>query len=1117
MVKRVQKIIIREEEGWSQGRSSEKKSRVLIVRYIYKGLFFFHKKREGGAGVGFGQVMRAGGCTLQQTLTSEAASVLKHSLSLARRRGHAQVTPLHVAATLLTSKFSLLRRACLKSQSQPPLLLQSSSVHPLHQSRALELCFNVALNRLPTIPGPLLHHGQPSFSNALIAALKRAQAHQRRGCIEQQQQHQQQQQQQQQQPLLAIKVELEQLILSILDDPSVSRVMREAGFSSTAVKTNLEEYCSVSSVFQCYNNSSAGGGIYSTPNSPPSPPGDYFITPPPPPPPAQNQKIHFFSPQKFNEDIKLLEEVLLQKKRRNTVIVGDSLFVTENLVSEFMSKVESGDVPEGLKSVYFIKFQFSEATLKVMKRDEVEINVSELKRKVENLVSVGRGVIIYIGNLKWTVEENLNIEGKGGEINNNEYCGQVVYSYSPVDHLVAEIGKLVSFYSNSTSSETIRFWLLATANYQTYMRCQMKQPALDIQWSLQAVSVPSGGLGLSLNNANNASVHDTSMPLSQSKYGGMETKTLTGKEEQDFFTCCPECTSNYEKELASKSVQLKSCKDDKTSNEVPHWLNLTGTNVAEKEYSFHLKRKWSKLCQSLHTRKQNGDQVNHGLPNLCSLGKNYSYSPHQYWWPSYNRTFLDTKPITFASNESWKPDQSLNSVPRFRRQQSCHIEFNFSTNNGSYSKRNDQDGKNLNSLKGGEDKEAKITLALGSSLLSHDGLHLTQLEGDNINGIQDSEAIRELLKENVPWQSKNIPGILEALKDSETMNKDIWLLFQGNDSIGKQKLALGIAKKFLGSTDLFVDINIRKTGQYREILENALRNHDRLVVLLENIEFADTEFLKFLADGWRSGKIGSSTKNGENPRQVIFILSKLDSTTHFSHGSGGKWASVIEMKLVVDETRTPLSGTFSSDHKRKVEWDFTGKTKNAKQDNIEEVHVFASDRDENGKKKLSSNILDLNVKAEEEENQRESKELSSITTDIIITRTHHLGFLDLIKNRFLLNRESTDDKYIKDLILSKIEGSFEKVFGNKNKSCFSVEGDILEKMIMGYGSFLDTLFEKWLKDIFQTSLNNIGRIEGVSIKLCLGSNYGELNDMKEEKGFMGSCLPKNVQVMSFLN
>lgn len=36
--------------------------------------------------------MRTGGYTIQQTLTTEAASVLKQSLTLARRRGHAQVS-----------------------------------------------------------------------------------------------------------------------------------------------------------------------------------------------------------------------------------------------------------------------------------------------------------------------------------------------------------------------------------------------------------------------------------------------------------------------------------------------------------------------------------------------------------------------------------------------------------------------------------------------------------------------------------------------------------------------------------------------------------------------------------------------------------------------------------------------------------------------------------------------------------------------------------------------------------------------------------------------------------------------------------------------------------------
>lgn len=442
------------------------------------------------------QVMRSGGCALQQTLTSEAASVLKHSLGLARRRGHAQVTPLHMAATLLSLRASSFRRACLKSHPHHHQA-SSHSHHPL-QCRALELCFNVALNRLPTTPTPnLLHTQQPSLSNALIAALKRAQAHQRRGCIEQQNQ----------QPLLTIKVELEQLIISILDDPSVSRVMREAGFSSTAVKSSIEDSSPPCSVFQCYNSS---GGVFSSPCSPS---------------PSENQRetinsnssfrqTHFlasaaaaytseyynpvlFSPPKrtpvypitestsSKEDIKLVLDVLLRKKKKNTVIVGDSVSITEGLIGELVGRLDRGEVPDELKSTHFIKFQFAPVSLRFMKRDEVEMRLMELKRKVDSIASRGGGAIFYIGDLIWTVEVSSEKEEEGVEVSD----------YNPVDHLVAEIGNLFSDYGSSSSSKV---WLMATASYQTYMRCQKRQPPLETQWSLQAVLVPSGGLGLSL-------------------------------------------------------------------------------------------------------------------------------------------------------------------------------------------------------------------------------------------------------------------------------------------------------------------------------------------------------------------------------------------------------------------------------------------------------------------------------------------------------------------------------------------------------------------------------------------------------------------------------------------
>jgi hypothetical protein len=128
----------------------------------------------------------------------------------------------------------LLRRACARTRTALPGLDA--------QCRALELCFNVALNRLPAThaaecsSSSLVLPTPPTLSNALVA--------ERRRCVELQSQTPSPPPatQQQQQTLLTIKVELDQLIVSILDDPSVSRVMREA---SAAVRACLEEETSL--------------------------------------------------------------------------------------------------------------------------------------------------------------------------------------------------------------------------------------------------------------------------------------------------------------------------------------------------------------------------------------------------------------------------------------------------------------------------------------------------------------------------------------------------------------------------------------------------------------------------------------------------------------------------------------------------------------------------------------------------------------------------------------------------------------------------------------------------------------------------------------------------------
>ncbi|XP_057841891.1 protein SMAX1-LIKE 3 isoform X2 [Cryptomeria japonica] len=391
--------------------------------------------------------MRAGGCTVQHTLTVEAAAAVRSAVGLARRRGHAQATPLHVAVMLLGSESSLLRRACLRS-------------HPL-QWRALEVCFNVALNRLPAAAGA----GQPSLSNALIAALKRAQANQRRGCIEQQQA----------QPLLGVKVEIEQLVISILDDPSVSRVMREAGFYSPNLKYSLENNTHLSYSLQISGGggggsvgSGGGGGLLSMQ--------------------AQNcrAKEKQYKPS-FSKDMESLVEALAFQKRKTTVIVGDEPFYTECILRQLFTRIESGDIPDCIKNVQVIGPQIFSCLH--CSRDELERKLSALNTTVASCCL--RGVILYVGDLRWTLEMNQNF-------NRSSCC-----SYSPVEIVIREVGRMLACYGD-------RLWLLGCATYETYIKCKMRQPTLESLWKLQPLTVPTGGLSLALHHSSTA-VQDAKM------------------------------------------------------------------------------------------------------------------------------------------------------------------------------------------------------------------------------------------------------------------------------------------------------------------------------------------------------------------------------------------------------------------------------------------------------------------------------------------------------------------------------------------------------------------------------------------------------------------------------
>ncbi|XP_018483808.2 protein SMAX1-LIKE 2 [Raphanus sativus] len=473
--------------------------------------------------------MRADLITIQQTLTPEAASVLNQSIAEATRRNHGHTTPLHVAATLLSSSSGFLRQACIKSHP--------NSSHPL-QCRALELCFSVALERLPTTTSsPSQTQETPLLSNALTAALKRAQAHQRRGCPEQQQQ-----------PLLAVKVELEQLIISILDDPSVSRVMREASFSSPAVKSAIEQ--------SLFGNSRKAGTVNQS--------GIGFGYRPVPVPVNRNPYLNprfqqnNRSGQQSTDEAKRVAEVMTRTRKRNPVLVGES--EPRVLVEEILGKIESGELLRDFQ---------------VIRLEKELARFGEISGLVENRLGNSKltgGVVIDLGDLKW-------LAGNGGG-----------------GGAVAEMRKLLERYKG-------RLCFIGTATCETYLRCQVYYPSMENDCDLQAIPIAAKSpLPTMFQRLASSNIISKELIISPTR----SIQIPTGK-----MSCCSRCLRSYENDVAklensltgnNRSVLpqwLQNAKGD----------DVGYKKLTKDQETVELQKKWNDLCLRLHPKPNSRSDI----------------------------------------------------------------------------------------------------------------------------------------------------------------------------------------------------------------------------------------------------------------------------------------------------------------------------------------------------------------------------------------------------------------------------------------------------------------------------------------------------------------------------
>ncbi|KAK1562001.1 hypothetical protein Q3G72_004674 [Acer saccharum] len=830
--------------------------------------------------------MRAGGCTVQQALTAEAAGVVKQAVTLARRRGHAQVTPLHVANTMLSSSTGLLRTACLQSHS-----------HPL-QCKALELCFNVALNRLPASTStPMLggHSSQyPSISNALVAAFKRAQAHQRRGSIENQQQ-----------PLLAVKIELEQLIISILDDPSVSRVMREAGFSSTQVKSNVEqavslEICSqsttansVSSSKSKLDSSSNNNVLVLSQSS--SPVGQVIGT-------KIVAKPRISSdPVRNEEDVMYVIDNLMNKRRRNFVIVGECLASVEGVIKGVIEKVNKAghDVPEALRDVKFITLSLS--SFENLSRVEIEHKVEEIKNHIRGCMMGRGGVVLYLGDVEWAASTSTIASSSSSS---HDQQGRGYYSNSSgVEHIIMEIGKLVCGVGENT-----RFWVMGIATFQTYMRCKSGHPSLETVWALHPLTIPAGSLRLSLITDSDLQSQSTSNKRADQN-GSTWLPLENGDQEKQLMSFCGDCSAKFEAEARNLQNSTSSSNTDSTTtSRLPAWLQqykdenkgLGTTNDHKDSAMRELCKKWNSICNSNHKQPYYSERtLTFSSVSPSSSTSGFSYD-HHHQYPNLHKTH---------HHHDWSTSTVNHVEPKHSSWREQHFWFSEDVNKSS----SGAEPSLRIYIPDHDDPKQQISSNPNStpnSVSSRDFMEMEFSHKFKESNAENMTTLCTALEKKVPWQKDIIPEIARTVlncrsgvvrrkgkiigDDDIEAKEETWLFFQGVDMEAKEKIAKELARLVFGSHSNFISIALssfsstradstednrnkrsrdEQSCSYIERFAEAVSRNPHRVFLIEDVEQADYCSQKGFKRAMERGRITNSNGDEVSLSDAIIILS----------------------------------------------------------------------------------------------------------------------------------------------------------------------------------------------------------------------------------------------------
>ncbi|KAG8367686.1 hypothetical protein BUALT_Bualt16G0098700 [Buddleja alternifolia] len=1001
--------------------------------------------------------MRAGLSTIQQTLTPEAATILTHSIAESTRRNHGQTTPLHVAATLLSSTSGYLRQACIRSHP--------NSSHPL-QCRALELCFSVALERLPTAQAAA--GTEPPISNALMAALKRAQAHQRRGCPEQQQQ-----------PLLAVKVELDQLIISILDDPSVSRVMREAGFSSPAVKASIEKSVNSSSLSSHGNVNFSGidprmlsSPVRLTTMQTPLANRNMYLNP-------RLQRVD----EKGCDEVKKVLDIMLRSKKRNPVLVGDS--EPEIVVKELLRKIESKELENDgvLRNVRVVSVDKG----LLSDTNRVRAMIEDLGGVIESRIDDG-GVIVDLGDLKWLVERFVGVQ---------QHQQQVITETVKV--AVVEMAKLWRRFGN-------KLWLIGTATCETYLRCQVYHSNMESEWDLQAVPMASKSPlpGIFPRFGTERLLNNPVEPLNPLKTNPMPLPALTRRLSENSDPAqrtnfCPQCSENYEKELAKLTAIEKSfseAKQEANRPSLPQWLQNAKTIDQSQGKTQELHKKWRDTCLNLHPNFHQNSRPGPPALSMTSL-----YNPNLLVRPPFQPKLLNTKLQLNTNHGTVLPAQHTNSPP--------------GSPVGTDLVLGRKENEKLSTPEKIGDDRAKDFLGCISSKLI-----------DKFANALDADTYKKLLKglmEKTWWQAEAASEVASAITRCRLGNGkrrgggsrgDVWLLFTGPDRTGKKKMALVLAEEICGASLITICLGARRDDEELDTsfrgktvidrIVEAVRRNPFSVILLEDIDEADLLVRGSVKRAIERGRIGDSHGREVGLGNCIFVLTGDWSTTSPEALRDGHF--VDEKKLASIASGTWELGLIVREKsaKRRPSW------------------LHDESRPLRPRKEPASGFLDLNLALGDIDDDK--TEGSHNSSDVTID--HEDDHRGLVNGHFSITSvphelvNIVDDSIVfKPVDSAFVRGEIKKTISLKfsmvvdDNLSIEVEDDVLEKILGGLWHD-STSLQEWIENVVGPSFDRVkphlppGDKSSLVVRLVVESDSGRRGRSKGN----GEWLPSSILV-----